>query len=138
MLFLRTRGGEDRTSCLWLLTDGAERLLVDPEALGAVAGEVPEAERVRRERARERTGGIVAYATDAAALTVAFALDGALWTVRTDGGAARPVATAGPVTDPRPDPAGRRVAYVTDGALRVVDLADGADRLLARRRRTRT
>ncbi|MET9218504.1 prolyl oligopeptidase family serine peptidase [Streptomyces sp. NPDC003300] len=131
LLFLRTRGGEDRTSCLWLLADGEERLLADPDALGAAPGEVPEAELVRRERTRERSGGIVAYATDAAARTVVFALDGALWTVRTDGGAARPVATAGPVVDPRPDPAGRRVAYVTEGALRVADLDGGADLLLA-------
>ncbi|WP_435822080.1 prolyl oligopeptidase family serine peptidase [Actinacidiphila alni] len=131
VLFLRTRGPEDRTSCLWLLADGAERLLVDPDALGAPSGEVPQAELIRRERARERSGGIVAYATDAAVTTVVFALDGALWTVRTDGGTARRIATAGPVVDPRPDPAGRRVAYVTDGALRVVGLDGGADRLLA-------
>jgi dipeptidyl-peptidase-4 len=131
LLFLRTRGGEDRTSCLWLLADGVERLLADPDTLGGATGEVPEAELIRRERARERSGGIVAYATDAAAGMAVFSLDGALWTVRADSGAPRRVATAGPVVDPRPDPAGRRVAYVTDGALRVVDPDSGADRLLA-------
>lgn len=131
VLFLRTRGGEDRTSCLWLLADGRERLLADPETPDSAAQEVPEAELIRRERARERTTGIVAYAADEAARTVVFALDGALWTVRTDGGPARRVPTAGPVVDPRPDPAGRRVAYVTGGALRVVDLDGGADLLLA-------
>ena len=37
----------------------------------------------------------------------------------------------GPVLDPRPDPTGANIAYVTDGALRVV-AADGAgDRALA-------
>ncbi|MDH2430613.1 prolyl oligopeptidase family serine peptidase, partial [Sphaerisporangium sp. TRM90804] len=130
LLFLRTRGGQDRTSCLWLLEGGRERLLADPGALGA-GGPVPEAERIRRERARERAAGVVAYAADAALRTAVFAVDGRLWAVDTGGGDPRPVDTAGPVTDPRPDPAGRHVAYVSGGALRVVRLRDGEDRLLA-------
>lgn len=131
VLFLRTRGGEDRDSCLWLWQDGTELLLAGPELMAAGTGDLPEAERIRRERARERATGVVGYATDAAVRTAAFALDGQLWVVGTDGSAPRPVPTAGPVVDPRPDPAGRRVAYVTGGALHVVDLTDGTDRRLA-------
>ncbi|HEY6790028.1 MAG TPA: prolyl oligopeptidase family serine peptidase, partial [Trebonia sp.] len=41
------------------------------------------------------------------------------------------VPAAGPVVEPRIDPTGQRVAYVTDGALHVVELDGGADRLLA-------
>ncbi|GGO70612.1 S9 family peptidase [Nonomuraea cavernae] len=130
VLFLRTRGGEDRTSCLWLLEGDQELLLVAPEKLG-VAGTVPEEERIRRERARERATGVVAYATDAEMRTAFFAMDGRLWAVDTAGGDPRLVPTAGPVIDPRPDPTGSRVAYVTGGALHVVELADGGDRLLA-------
>jgi dipeptidyl-peptidase-4 len=130
-LFLRTRGPEDRVSCLWRLDGDGERLLVDPAAVAAAPGQVPEAERIRRERARERAAGIVAYTADDALRTVVFALDGALWTLGADDGSIRPVATAGPVVDPRIDPLGRRVAYVTGGALRVVDLDGGTDRLLA-------
>ncbi len=130
VLFLRTRGGEDPVSCLWLLADGAERLLVDPADLGS-AGPVPEAERIRRERARERARGIVAYSADAAARTVVFALDARLWVAGTDGSAPRPVPAAGPAVDPRLDPTGRRVAFVTEGALHVAELADGSDRVLA-------
>ncbi|MEV0596691.1 S9 family peptidase [Nonomuraea cavernae] len=130
VLFLRSRGGEDRTSCLWLLDGDQERLLVAPEELGA-AGVVPEEERVRRERARERATGVVAYATDAEMRTAFFAVDGRLWAVDTAGGDPRPVPTAGPVIDPRPDPTGSRVAYVTGGALHVVELSDGSDRPLA-------
>ncbi|MYS23686.1 dipeptidyl-peptidase-4, partial [Streptomyces sp. DvalAA-14] len=106
-LFLRTRGPEDRMSCLWLRDAAGERLLVDPAALPGAAAEVPAAELVRRERARERSVGIVAYSTDAAVRTVAFALDGALWVLGPDrdpaaaaGGpwaASRRLATAGPV-----------------------------------------
>ncbi|MGH3391669.1 MAG: prolyl oligopeptidase family serine peptidase [Actinomadura sp.] len=128
VLFLRTGGGADPVSRLWLYEDGDERVLVDPHVPG---GDVPAAERIRRERARESSVGVVAYATDAAARTVVHALGGALWVVRTDdGGDPFPVATAGPVVDPRPSPDGTLVAYVTGGALHVVTL-DGVDRLLA-------
>jgi dipeptidyl-peptidase-4 len=131
ILFLRTRGGEDRTSCLWLLDGDQERLLAAPETL-AVAGPVPAAELIRRERARETAAGVVAYSADAALRTAVFAVDGALWAVDLDAATGpRPVATAGPVTDPRLDPTGGRVAYVTGGALHVADLTGGGDRPLA-------
>ncbi|WP_405734719.1 S9 family peptidase [Streptomyces sp. NBC_01537] len=128
VLFLRTRGGEDPVTCLWLWQDGNERLLADPLLLGGDSGPLPEAERIRRERARETAGGVVAYAADADVRLVVFVLDAGLWTVGTDGSAPRAVPTPGPVVDPRPDGAGRRVAYVSGGALRVVELDGGPDR----------
>jgi len=150
VLFLRTGGGEDPVSRLWLLdlADGsgsgsngsnsnAERLLADPTASwNAGSGEVPEAERIRRERARELADGIVAYSADEACHNIAFALDGNLWTLQVPAedqppAFPRPVPTAGPVTEPRIDPTGQRVAYVTDGALHVVELGTHADRVLA-------
>ncbi len=134
VLFTRTGGGSDPVSRLWLYEDGAERVIVDPASLGGEPdseGRLPEAERARRERAREHATGVVAYATDAAARVVAFALSGALWAVRTDRGAPFPVPAAGPAVDPRPSPDGRYVAYVTGGALHVVGLEDGKDRQLA-------
>ncbi|WP_033022563.1 S9 family peptidase [Streptomyces rimosus] len=134
MLFTRTGGGSDPVSRLWLYEDGAERVIVDPALLGGEPdseGRLPEAERARRERAREHATGVVAYATDAAARVVTFALSGALWAVRTDKGAPFPVPAAGPAVDPRPSPDGRYVAYVTGGALHVVGLEDGKDRQLA-------
>ncbi|MEV5978266.1 prolyl oligopeptidase family serine peptidase [Streptomyces sp. NPDC052114] len=130
VLFVRSTAGDDPVSRLWVYENGAERLLVDPLGLGA-EGPLPEAERVRRERARESSQGVVAFATDRHARVVAFSLGGALWVVTTDGGAPRRIRTAGPVIDPRPSPDGTHVAYVTGGALRVVG-ADGAgDRALA-------
>ncbi|WP_238783307.1 S9 family peptidase [Streptomyces monomycini] len=146
VLFVRTGGGSDPVGRLWMYEDGVERVLIDPETLGAGpaaetadGGEtretaerrLPEAERVRRERAREYSTGVVAYATDAAARVVACALSGALWVVRTDEGAPVRVRTAGPVVDPRPSPDGRLVAYVTGGSLHVVALEDEKDRRLA-------
>lgn len=143
VLFVRTGGGSDSVGRLWVYEGGAERVLIDPVALGAAPAtesektaetaeaQLPEAERARRERAREHSTGVVGYATDAAARVVACALSGALWVVRTDEGAPVRVRTAGPVVDPRPSPDGRLVAYVTDGSLHVVTLEHGKDRQLA-------
>ena len=143
VLFLRTRGGEDPVTCLLGLdladaAGGRERLIADPAApWNSGPGDVPEAERVRRERARETSAGIVGYSADAACRTVVFALDGRLWVLRVDDDPRAPagvpelVPAVGGVTDPRIDPTGQRVAYVADGALHVTELADGTGRLLA-------
>ncbi|MFD9790162.1 prolyl oligopeptidase family serine peptidase [Streptomyces sp. NPDC059070] len=131
ILFLRTAGGRSTTSSLWLFEDGGERVLGDPRALGDDGQEVPEAERIRRERARETGRGVVGYATDAAVRTAVFALAGELWLVGTDGGAPRPLPTAGPAVDPRLSPDGTLVSYVTDGALHVVRADGTGDRPLA-------
>jgi dipeptidyl-peptidase-4 len=137
VLFLRTRGPESRVGCLWLFDGDGERLLADPDALAASAGgdgTVPAAELVRRERARERTTGIVGYAADAAVRTVVVALAGELWVLDLDdagGSSARRVPTPGSVVDPRPDSGGRRVAYVSGGDLHVVELEDGKDRIVS-------
>jgi dipeptidyl-peptidase-4 len=142
VLFLRTSGGEDPVSRLWLLDlahDAGERLLADPAASWNVgSGEVPEAERIRRERVRELASGIVAYSADDSCRTVAFALDGQLWVLASSqanhaGPTPLPtlVPTAGPVTEPRIDPTGQRVAYITDGALHVVELATNVSQTLA-------
>ncbi len=60
----------------------------------------------------------------------AFALSGLVYAVSLTGGGAgagpaHEVTTRTPALDPRPDPAGRRLAYVCDGALRVASLAGG-------------
>lgn len=127
VLFVRGTSGTDPVSRLWLYENGAERMLADPLAPGlTVEGqdEGPPAERARRERARETSSGVVSYAADGSARLVAFALGGTLWVVRTDGGAPRRIATAGPVVDPRPSPDGSLIAYVSGGALHTVR-ADG-------------
>jgi dipeptidyl-peptidase-4 len=133
--FLRTRDGADPLTCLWALDvgSGRERLVADPGTLGAGEDDLPPEERARRERVREQAGGIVAYATDRAVTVAAFALSGQVYAVPLaieaggDGGAPRRLATHVQALDPRPDPAGRRLAYVCGGALRVTGLAEEAD-----------
>ena len=111
---------------------GDERLVADPrEPLSdAVEEKLPDAERARRERARESAGGVVSYATDAAGLVAAFALGGRLFVAGLLSATARELDVEGPVVDPRPDPTARRVAYVSGRTLRVAEL-DGRNRQLA-------
>jgi dipeptidyl-peptidase-4 len=132
--FLRSRGGDDPETCLWVLdvSTGQERLVADAGALGAsLAGET-EQEKARRERVREQAVGIVAFACDSAHSLAAFTLAGQVWVADLEPGGRPPRALpARPgAFDPRPDPAGRRVAYVCDGSVRVVTLDTGEDALL--------
>jgi dipeptidyl-peptidase-4 len=145
--FLRSQGGSDPVTCLWLLDTetGRERLVADPAALPAAADgpggpdgagqQEPAEERARRERSREQAAGIVAFATDDALAVAAFAVAGRVYLADLRAGAGeqavRAVPAAVPALDPRPDPTGRTVAYVHAGALRITDLATGHHRQLA-------
>jgi len=134
--YLRTQGGNDPVTCLWVLDvdSGQERLAVDPRTLGGDEENLPAAERARRERVREQAGGIVAYGCDADLAMAAFAWSGRVYAIDlTDPRApALQVPTHGQALDPRPDPTGRRLAYVSAGALRVTGLSDQAeDQVLA-------
>lgn len=168
VVFLRSRSGTDTAQVLWVLdlpAEGAaegvrERVAADPAALlGGSQEDLPAAERARRERSREGSAGVVAYATDSAVTTAAFALSGRLFAAdltaaardqaqdqaqdaAQDGatnaaqdaarsGGARELPVPGPVVDPRPSPDGRWIAFAAGGALRVV-AADGThERALA-------
>jgi len=135
--FLRSKSGSDPVTCLWALdlpadpsgpAGAAERLVVDPDAIGA-GKEEPEEERARRERSREQAGGVVAFATDADFTMAAFAIAGEVYVTQLtpDGAGPRTIGAQSPAIDPRPDPAGRRVAYVSRGTLRINDLDGGTD-----------
>ena len=131
--FLRSRGGGDPVNCLWVLdvATGAERLVADPAALGGGAAGPTGQEKARRERVREQAVGIVAYACDSALTLAAFVLAGQVFVADlSTGQAPRAIAARPGAFDPRPDPAGRRVAYACDGAVRVVTLDTDADSLL--------
>jgi dipeptidyl-peptidase-4 len=128
--FLRSRGGSDPVTCLWTIdtADGTERLIADPLALAGDGADLPDAERRRRERAREQAEGIVSYATDRDGTLAAFPLGGRLFTADLRSGAVQALdAAVSPVFDPRPDPRGRRVAYVSGRTMRVIELGAGTD-----------
>ncbi|MFE6634346.1 prolyl oligopeptidase family serine peptidase [Streptomyces tendae] len=132
--FLRSGTGTDRANSLWVLDveEGGERIAADPRALlGGTEERLSPEERARRERSREGGAGIVGYATDSAVELASFALSGRLFAAELRVGTARELPTPGPVIDPRPSPDGRHVAYVAQGALRVVGAEGDGDRALA-------
>ncbi|MGW8061661.1 prolyl oligopeptidase family serine peptidase [Streptomyces ziwulingensis] len=132
--FLRSGSGTDRAGSLWVLDveEGGERVAADPRALlGDTEEHLSPEERARRERSREGGAGIVGYATDAAVELASFALSGRLFAAELRAGTARELPTPGPVIDPRPSPDGRHIAYVAQGALRVVGAEGDGDRALA-------
>jgi dipeptidyl-peptidase 4 len=131
--FLRSKGGADPVTCLWVLDvgSGEEHLVADPAQLDAGGGELDPAERARRERSRERAGGIVSYAADAELRTVTFLLAGRVHVADLSTGQTRELPALAPAADPRLDSSGRLVGYVYDRAVRVVDVATGLDRAVA-------
>ena len=135
ILFLRSRGGTDPVSCLWSfdVATGTEHVLVDPHAVDAGDGGSSAEEQQMREYLRESHVGVTAFATDDSTDVVVFVLNGRLAVLRLDeGGEVRLCASArGPVFDPRPAPDGQHIAYVRNGALRVVQVNDARDWLLA-------
>lgn len=133
IFFVRSKGGEDAVGCLWAakITNGelAERLLVDPQALHTDA-DIPEAERRRRERLRERAAGVTAFSVDEKGERLAMALAGDIYMydllhedltclVANRGG-----------YDPRISPDGASIAFIADGTVQLVDIATKAVRTL--------
>jgi dipeptidyl-peptidase 4 len=109
VVFLRSDGPEDPEAALWTFTvaTAAERLI----APGPVHG----------------------YATDRDARVAAYTSEGRLWRADLLSGEVTAVPVAVPVHDPRPDPVGRSIGYVTwnDGSAALRVSGPDGDRLLA-------
>lgn len=138
VVFLRTRGGRDTTSCLWQLDvrSGLETLLADPAMLLGIEPGADLPDELLRQLRRAQIWGIVSFSTDRAVRRACFAVSGRLWVADLDE-AARPgsqrireIPVPGPASAPRLDPAGTQVAYASAGSVRIVSLADGRDREL--------
>jgi dipeptidyl-peptidase-4 len=127
--FLRSRAGDDTVAGLWVLdvATGEERELYHPDAEGSVSRD----ELDRRERAREPQSGVTAYDADPDLTRATFAVGTSLGVVEVADGSFRTLETVGAPFDARLDPTGARVAYASDGALRVHDLTSGGDDVLA-------
>jgi dipeptidyl-peptidase 4 len=131
VVYLRTKSGDDPVSCLWVfdVAGAKEQLVFDPGQEEAER-DLTEAERARRERAREHSSGVTAYATDEDVQRAVFSVSGRLFLADLAEGSARGLTAPGAVDDPRLDPAGQRIAFVVDGAMYVREI-DGGYRELA-------
>ncbi|MSO27290.1 MAG: S9 family peptidase, partial [Candidatus Nanopelagicales bacterium] len=125
VLFIRSSSGIDPAGSLWQLDlrtqPPTEVCLVDAATL-LTTGELPAAERARRERMREVTSGITHFTTNKSGTVISFAISGIAFvsvvgvTLQT-----RELAAPGAVIDPRVSPNGQHVAFVVDGCLWVID-----------------
>jgi dipeptidyl-peptidase-4 len=131
VFFLRSGGSTDLADALWVfdVATATERIAATAGSAGA-AGTVGAAGAVGIVGAAGAVG-IGSYATDSAGSVAAFAADDRLTVVTVATGDVVRTDSRPGVVDPRPDPSGRRVGYVSAGALHVVDLATGRDTLIA-------
>lgn len=122
VLFLRSRGGEDPVRGLWSLEigSGEERLLADPVTLGDDDSAPSAQERIRRERARDRSSGIVDYSADEEVRVLAFTIQEQLSRLDVSTGEVTPLAARTPLSAATISPDGVSVAYVSAGELRVI------------------
>lgn len=119
---------------LWaydLSTGKGRRLVSSTDLLGAPE-KLSDEEKNRRERAREKGKGIVAYSWDKKGEQILFPLGGDVYVYRLkDGKATRVTNTAGYETDARISASGRTVTYVRDNDLYSTDLATGRETRLS-------
>ena len=130
VVYLRTKTGDDPVSCLWVfeVSGAKERLVFDPGEEEAER-DLTEAERARRERARERSSGVTSYATDEAVRRAVFTVAGRMFLADLVEGSARELSAPGSVDDPRLDRSGERIAFVVDGTLYVREIEGGVREL---------
>ena len=141
VLFIRSESGRSATGDLWCaqpqsLDAGApwvENKLVSAAKLGS-SGDIPDAERARRERMREVTEGITAFSVDKEMTRAAFSVDGELYWIELHSEVQPPhvnkLPTQGACVDPRISPDGKRIAYVTQGSVFAVTIDSAVPELL--------
>jgi dipeptidyl-peptidase-4 len=110
-----------------------ERLLFTPPGGGATEDNLSLAEKLQRERQRQRELGVTSYAWAEKGDTLLVPLTGKIYVKTPEDAAPRLLVDpgpGGPVLDPRLSPDGRHVASVHDAELYVVPVAGGAPRQL--------
>jgi dipeptidyl-peptidase 4 len=130
---LRPRDDDRERFDLWAVdtATGAARMLVDSTKFGG--GELSEAEKMQRERARiGGSKGIVAYDWAADGQSLLVPLDGDLYTASLDGTVRQLTKTAEGELDATMSPKGGFVSFVRDQNLFVVERASGTERRLTR------
>ena len=137
--FLRSKAGDDPVTCLWEAdaATGEERLVADPRALGADEENLPPRNGPGGSGSGKPPRG--SWPTPPTAPRRWPSSRSPARSTRCRSAApperrtapARLVPAKTPALDPRPDPTGAKVAYVHDGALRVIDLNTGEDTVAA-------
>jgi dipeptidyl-peptidase-4 len=131
---LRPRADERERYDLWAIdtATGQSRMLVDSKAIGA-GGEISEAEKMRRERARVGgTKGIVDYGWAPDGRSIFVPIDGDLYLAALDGTVRRLTDTPQTEIDAHVSQGGRFASFVRDQNLFAIDLAAGTERQLTR------
>ena len=132
VVYIRTKSGDDPVSCLWVFdVAGAKQGLVFDPGEEEAERDLTEAERARRERARERSSGVTAFATDEEVRKAVFSVSGRVFLADLIEGSGRELTAPGAVDDPRLDPAGERIAFVVGGAMCVREIEGGYRQLAA-------
>lgn len=137
VVFVRTASGDDHVNLLWMydVASNVEKLLLDPRLLNSDITALTDAEKKRRERAREGAGGIVTYSTDANIETIATVIGGALAIINVATARTSFPDVASGIFDARLSPDGSHVAYVRDNTLCVCSLnterTNGTETVLA-------
>ncbi len=107
------------------------RLALDPEELLAgTAQELSDEERAELERRRVSARGLTSFELSRDGARVVVGFSGRLYLLERLTGAVRTLRTGSGPLDPRLSPDGRRLAYVRDHDLHVLDLASGEERRL--------
>jgi dipeptidyl-peptidase 4 len=130
---LRPREDDRERFDLWAMdtTSGKSRMLVDSTKLGT-SGEISEAEKMQRERARiGGTKGIVSYDWAADSQSIVVPLDGDLFLADLMGTVTRLTQTEAGELDATVSPNGGFVSFVRDQNLIVLDRATGKERALS-------
>ena len=117
--FVRTPSGDDHINLLWVydVATQKERLLLDPRNVNADLTSVTDAEKRRRERAREGASGVVTYSTDASLNTIATVIGGSLAISDVQTSVTTFPDIEPGVFDVRVSPDGSHVAYVRGNTL---------------------
>lgn len=130
---LRARSDDRERFDLWAVDTktGAARVLVDSTLFGG--GEISEAEKMQRERARiGGTKGIVAYDWSPDGRSLLVPLDGDLFLASRDGSVRRLTQTPQAELDATISPRGGFVSFVRDQNLFAIDMRSGTERQLTR------
>lgn len=129
---LRPRADDRERFDLWAMdtATGESRMLVDSTRLGT-SGEISEAEKMQRERARiGGTKGIVAYDWSADGRAILVPVDGELFIADLAGGLTRLTNSASGELDATVSPKGGFVSFVRDQNLIVLDRSTTTERAL--------